>query len=335
MGVDAGVGDASTDPSKPGCPGPSMLRTVLPWVLVAIVLVVQLGLWLRADRPSEERDRAGAPPASSSRGGAEGWSELAERIDRLEASALAQPASLERPDAGRERSVEPNPGAAPDLGARLAALEARLEALEAEREPSAEDLARRQAMRRLTDALARGDVDGVHGIVNAGTNLDAKDDEGQTPLNAAAVAGRLELIDLLVDAGASLERKGKRGMTPLLAALDAVQEETALHLLDLGADGAAVDKNGESALIWAAFNGTARVAERLLDMGVDVDFQAHDGNTALADAVRREHVDLVRLLLERGADPNKEDKAGRTPLDAAEAKGLTEIAALLRRFGAE
>jgi len=60
------------------------------------------------------------------------------------------------------------------------------------------------------------------------------------------------------------------------------------------------------------------------------------GMTPLLWAVFIGDVDEVRSLLARRADPNRPSAGGETPLWHAEDDfGLTEIAALLRRYGAD
>jgi ankyrin repeat protein len=59
------------------------------------------------------------------------------------------------------------------------------------------------------------------------------------------------------------------------------------------------------------------------------------GMTQLLYAVVRGDREEVKSLLERGADPNRPNQRGDTPLWHAEDDfGLTEIAALLRQYGA-
>lgn len=252
-----------------------------------------------------------------------------ERVDaRLEALekrlAVVERELAERP----ERGTRP----ADDIAVTRAELDARIAAYVA-RVREAEDQGR--AVRALTYALARGDADEARSLLAAGLDVNARDDDRRTPLAAAAVAGRIDLVDMLLAAGADLERtSGRRSMTPLLAGLDAIQEETALGLLDRGADPFAVDKNGENALIWAAFNGCERVVRRLLADGADPDFRRHDGGTALMSAAAKGRLEIVRCLLDGGADPNLRDRNGATALVRAVERGQDAVAELLRAYGA-
>jgi ankyrin repeat protein len=59
------------------------------------------------------------------------------------------------------------------------------------------------------------------------------------------------------------------------------------------------------------------------------------GMTPLLIAVYRGDQKRVRELLDQGADPNRPNNMGETPLWHAEDNfGLTEIAVLLRQYGA-
>lgn len=51
-----------------------------------------------------------------------------------------------------------------------------------------------QAIRRFLDACIRGDVKTVEASLRAGLLVDCHDDDDLTPLQAAAAAGRIEIV---------------------------------------------------------------------------------------------------------------------------------------------
>ena len=53
----------------------------------------------------------------------------------------------------------------------------------------------------LHDASAKGDVAEVKRLLSAGTNVNARDEYGGTPLNKAIHNGHLEVVKILIAAG--------------------------------------------------------------------------------------------------------------------------------------
>ena len=88
----------------------------------------------------------------------------------------------------------------------------------------------------------------------------------------------------------------------------------------------------------AARANAASAIELLARSGVDIDDKGPSGLNPLILAVERGAVDAVRTLLELGADvngaPNIDPVFASTPLELAIARGLDEIASILRAAGA-
>jgi hypothetical protein len=55
-------------------------------------------------------------------------------------------------------------------------------------------------------------------LIEAGADVNAKDDEGLTPLMIAAHYSTPEMVTLLIDAGADVNAKDDDGQTPLMYA---------------------------------------------------------------------------------------------------------------------
>jgi hypothetical protein len=62
--------------------------------------------------------------------------------------------------------------------------------------------------------IAKGDIDAVKSMIEAGTDINQKS-VGMTPLMYAARYNRVEIVNLLIAQGADLKTKSNRGFTAL------------------------------------------------------------------------------------------------------------------------
>jgi CubicO group peptidase (beta-lactamase class C family) len=85
-------------------------------------------------------------------------------------------------------------------------------------------------------AALQGDVSAVRQHIAAGSDLDAKDAYGSTPLIVAAAFGRPEVAKLLIAAGADLDVRNNDGGTALHTAAFLCRPEIVRDLLDGGAN---------------------------------------------------------------------------------------------------
>jgi len=71
------------------------------------------------------------------------------------------------------------------------------------------------ADQRLLDAALDGNLSGVRSALDAGANVNARNDHHQTPLMIASVSGNLEVVKYLVERGADITLQDRDGDTAL------------------------------------------------------------------------------------------------------------------------
>ncbi|KAI9730863.1 MAG: hypothetical protein M1834_005581 [Cirrosporium novae-zelandiae] len=152
-------------------------------------------------------------------------------------------------------------------------------------------------------------------LLEKSANPESKDKFGQTPLLWATKKRYETVVKLLLKKGANLESKnGDYGGTPLSAAAECGHEAVVRLLLEKGANPESKDEFGQTPLSWAARNGQKRVVKLLLEKNVNLESKDESSRTPLSWAAGYGYKTVVKLLLEKGANPESKDESGRTPL---------------------
>jgi len=153
----------------------------------------------------------------------------------------------------------------------------------------------------LVAAIRTADAPIVRKLLDGGADVNARDADGNTPLELAAVYAGPECVELLLKKGADVNAANKAGATALIRAATS-HDKTRL----------------------------------LVSAGANVRVRTALGNTPLILAARRAgNSRTVRLLLERGADAAERNDAGVSPIMSAAASGDVETVRLLLDAGAK
>ena len=167
--------------------------------------------------------------------------------------------------------------------------------------------------------------------VEAGTDLNARDESGYTVLHHATVLTDTSVITLLLDAGADPSARSHDNHTPLHFALRHRNNAVAAVLVRAGADVNTAENDGITPLHLAGYDEA--VTTILLEAGADVHAQADD----LTALHRARTAGVVDALLAAGADINASGWTG-TPLMMSIYRSsgdtLSEVAARLLERGA-
>lgn len=176
-------------------------------------------------------------------------------------------------------------------------------------------------------AVVGEDVQLIRELVNRGFDPNARDPDGQPAiiraLRADAPASALALVQL---PGTDVNARNKAGETPLMMAALKDQPEVCEALIARGAE---VRLSGWTPLHYAAAGNSLPATRLLLRQGADVDARAPNGRTALMLAALHGSEEIVETLLAAGADPAARDRNDTSPTDLAEMAGREKLAARL------
>ena len=170
---------------------------------------------------------------------------------------------------------------------------------------------------------------------DACADVNAKNDNGDTPLHTAALEGHSDVVKLLVAAGADVKAKNDNGDTPLHTAAAYGHANIAKLLIDASADVNSKDDTGKTPLHYATSDWSLKTAKVLIDAGADVKAKDNLGETPLHDALSAGYSNIVMLLIDADADVNAEDAKKRKPLDMSVQNFQCRNTELLINAGAE
>ena len=187
---------------------------------------------------------------------------------------------------------------------------------------------------QLHRAIRAGDTQRIRALISNGSDVNAKDEYGETPLHRVASGDRSDLAKILLANGADANSKDDLGNTPLHKSASSAASGVAELLISVGADVNAKNKGGRTPLheipssFWEfdAFNDRSSkyVVELLIAKGADFNAKDKSGNTPLHEATAsRRYIarEVVSILIAKGADVNAKDEIGDTPLHEAACSG--------------
>lgn len=187
-------------------------------------------------------------------------------------------------------------------------------------------------------AAAIGDMELIRKLLSYNADLNASDENANTPLRYVAYKGRkrgnmVEVATLLIDRGANLNAQNNDGSTLLHEAVFTGMEGLVSLLLDKGADLDLGNKNGATPLHIATANGKVNFVKMLLDRGAEPDIGC-GGMTPLLFAVVKGHAKIAEMLVEYGADPDRPQNDRNTPLTIASESGQHQLMNFFLQSGA-
>jgi ankyrin repeat protein len=198
----------------------------------------------------------------------------------------------------------------------------------------------------IFEASREGNIEGIrYFLEQKGADINAKDENGDTPLELAVArpyVNRIDAIKFLISKGADAS---------IAPHLWDHGSETAKILISAGADVNIKDDNGSTPLHHIR---SADIAKMLVDAGADVNAKNKWGQTPLhcitmytkKEETREDmqdffqesmkgFIEIAQILVSAGADVNAKDDRGRTPLLDATMQGNIDFFKTLVSLGAD
>ena len=169
-------------------------------------------------------------------------------------------------------------------------------------------------------------------LVQNGAQMEAEDEDGNTPLLLSAKKSLLDVSENLIRLGAKVDSKNKYGESALIVASKSAYRENVKIMLDNRAAIEATDVNGSTPLLVAR---NKSIAKMLIDQGANKEAVDKEGNDMLLSAAKQGNYTTVEYWLQSGADVNVKNSANDTAFRIAVKKEFTDIMILLVAYGAK
>jgi quinoprotein dehydrogenase-associated probable ABC transporter substrate-binding protein len=173
----------------------------------------------------------------------------------------------------------------------------------------------------LDNAIRKASLALVTYLVEHGAEVNGQDHDGWTPVMTAAWLDDAGIIHYLVAHKADVNMKGAGGLTPLAIASQNGKDVAAVALIEDHANAnQTVGEGGYTPLMLAVAGRSTATVQALIDHGAKVNAKNEGGVTALMIAAAADQAALVALLLKAGADVAARDEKGETALSIARDK---------------
>lgn len=144
---------------------------------------------------------------------------------------------------------------------------------------------------KLLEAAQTGDIGAIKALLDAGANVDARNDTGETAVRLATMNNQTEAVRILLEAGANPNIQTIHGNTPL---------------------------------IWACSEGYIEIVRQLLKHDANPVISNSQGYSPMSWAKEKRHTEIIDMLREKMGLPREEKPDYAPPQPSAHAQGKPE-----------
>lgn len=173
------------------------------------------------------------------------------------------------------------------------------------------------------------DSEVIYLLLTNNADINAKNNEGWTPLLAALYRNNQSEADVLLDNGAEIQAKNDQGQTPLHLAASYHNWDMTEMLISHKADVNSKDNDGDTPLHWASKG----LGECMASMARQNGLSTNDW-LSTSNLLDEQYLEVAEGLLANKAEVNAKNNKGETPLHLAIVDGEQNMVGLLRQHGA-
>ena len=179
-------------------------------------------------------------------------------------------------------------------------------------------------------ACERGYHDIALTLIEAGSDVDNKNEDERTPLHLAAREGRVKICkEILKKDAFSIHDEDSESNTALHMACMYGHARVVSTLISYGADIKSRNYFLWTPLDCAAAYGQLKCAKLLIESNADIDAIDKNKTTPLHLAARYGHEKIAKLLIEKGASVTQKNAKGHNPLVTAILHGKFEVSEVI------
>ncbi|WP_342227324.1 ankyrin repeat domain-containing protein [Rickettsiella endosymbiont of Rhagonycha lignosa] len=160
----------------------------------------------------------------------------------------------------------------------------------------------------LIHAVKEGDLAKVKACIQAGVDVNALSNYGNTALSIAAKFGEAAIVEYLIEKKANVNVRGDQGNTPLLEASKSVRKEAVITLLIVtGKADVTLSNNAGSTPLHFVASTIPLIKEKFKMFMNPADMETSNFSA--------DNIKIINLLLLNGANANATNTNGHTPLE--------------------